>query len=285
MGNATPQWRGMDDQTRADAYSPSKALPDGDLTPFIQRYIDESAKAYSAHPEFQTLRYGPKPANTLDIVMPTASGPVPLHVFIHGGYWQQLSKQDSFFAATQTLAQGYGYAAIDYTLTPDARISKIVAECVRAITLLMDNAANLGVDPKRIVLSGSSAGAQLAAMCCLELPADKQPCGVVLLSGVYELEPLLGTYVNDAVGMDLAEAKRNSPALHDLGDFPKTVVAWGVQETQEFKRQSRYFASLLQSAKRPVETLEVDARNHFDIVFDLANDSKLGRHTSALMKG
>ena len=285
MDDSTPKWRGMDDQTRADAYSPSTALPDGDLMPFIQAYTDESAKAYAAHPEFQTLSYGPKPTNILDIVVPEASGLVPLHIFIHGGYWQQLSKQDSFFAAPQFLTQGHGFAAIGYTLAPDASVSEIVSECTTAVTLLMDKAAELGIDAQRIVLSGSSAGAQLAAMCCLKLPADKQPSSVVLLSGVYELEPLLGIYVNDAVKMDLTEAKRNSPALQNLSNFPKTVIAWGGQETQEFKRQSRYFASLLNAAGRSVETLEVSARNHFDIIFDLANDSKLGRKANALLEG
>lgn len=285
MESTLLKWREMDAETRANAYSPSNALPDGDLMPFIQAYIDNSAAAYAALPAFQTLSYGPKPSNTLDLVMPKTGEPVPLHVFIHGGYWQELSKRDSFFPAPNILSQGIAFATLDYTLTPNATMDEIVAECVAAVTLLMDTAKYLGIDPQRVVLSGSSAGAQLAAMCCLKLPVNKQPCAVVLMSGIYELEPLLGTYVNNAVGMDLDAAKRNSPALADLTRFPDAVITWGGQETDEFKRQSRSFASRLNAARRPVQAFEMTTRNHFDIVFDLANDSQLGRATTALTIG
>lgn len=285
MTDHTPQWRGMDAQTRADAYSPSKALSDGDLMPFIRAYIAESAAAYAANPSVKTLEYGAKPANTLDIVIPKANGPVPLHVFIHGGYWQELSKKESFFLASQTVQQGIAFATLDYTLAPEASLDEIVAECTEALVFLIDAASDLGIDPARIIVSGSSAGAHLAAMCSLKLPADKQPSGVVLVSGVYDLEPLIGTYVNDALNLDLAAAQRNSPALATLATFPKAIIAWGGHETDEFKRQSRHFAELLSAAGRSAEMIEMTPRNHFDIVFDLANDSTLGRKTTALAIG
>lgn len=278
----SPQWRSMDDKTRAKAYSPSSAL-DGSIDPFIAAYVDGSKAAYAACGEVQTLRYGSKPGNTVDLVLPDAAGPVPLHVFIHGGYWQELSKRESFFPAPDTLARGMGYAAVDYTLAPEASIAEIAEECCAALTLLVENAAGIGLDPARIVLSGSSAGAHLAAMCCIRLPARLRPRGVVLMSGVYELEPLVGTYVNDALGLDAAAAQAVSPALLDLAGFPPALIAWGRQETAEFKRQSRQFAGLLAAAGTPVETLEMEARNHFDIVADIANETRLGQKMADLV--
>ncbi len=278
--DATPRWREMDDAARADAYSPSKALPDGDLTPFLQAYIDRSAAAHQACGPVQAVRYGPLASNTIDLVVPDDEGPAPLLVYIHGGYWQELSKRESFLPAPDCLARGIGFAAVDYTLAPAATIDAIGAECLAAVSTLFDEARSLGIDPDRIVLSGSSAGAHLVAMTCLALPADKRPRGVVLLSGIYELEPLIGTYVNDALGMDVTTARRNSPALADLSGFPPALIAWGAVETDEFKRQSRTFATLLPAA----ETLEVLLRNHFDILFDLADDSALGGRTVALAK-
>jgi arylformamidase len=280
--NHIPHWRAMDTATRTRAYSPSSVLPDGDLMPFIQRYIDKSASAYAAHPNVITLAYGKKPSNTIDLVMPVASGSLPLLVFIHGGYWQELSKRESFLPAPDTLARGMGFAAVDYTLAPQASIDDIVAECTSALETLIDRAADFGVDPARIVISGSSAGAHLAAMVCLRLPLGKRPCGALLMSGIFELEPLIGTYVNDPLGMTLSDAHRNSPVLCDLGGFPPAVVVWGRQETDEFKRQSRDFANLLGAAGCAVSTLEMAQRNHFDIVEDIANDTELGRRMAAL---
>jgi arylformamidase len=272
----------MDDETRAVAYSPSSALA-GSIDPFISAYVENSKTAYAACPGVQTLSYGPDPSNTVDLVLPgNTTGPVPLHVFIHGGYWQELSKRESFFAAPDTLTRGMGYAAVDYTLAPGATVAEIAAECCAALSMLAGRAADLGIDPDRIVLSGSSAGAHLAAMCCLNLPAHQRPRGVVLLSGVYELEPLVGTYVNDALGLDAAAAQEVSPALKDLAGFPPALIAWGRQETEEFKRQSRWFAGLLKDAGVPAETLEMAHRNHFDIVGDLANGTALGRGLAEL---
>lgn len=275
------QWRDMDAATRAAAYSPSSVL-DGPLGPYIDAYVADSRAAYAACPGTRTLRYGPADSNTVDVVTPDSTAPVPLHVFLHGGYWQELSKRESFFPAVDTLARGMGFAAVDYTLAPQASLDTIVEECCAAIAELARQAAALNVDPARMVLSGSSAGAHLAAMCCLRLSPDLLPAGVLLLSGVYEIEPLIGTYINDALGLDRASAARNSPASADLRRFPPAVIAWGAQETEEFKRQSRHFAARLAAAGRPARVIEVAWRNHFDIVHDLAADTELGRALSTL---
>ena len=279
--DATPLWREMTAEERSEAYSPSSML-DGPLDPYIQAYIDKSAHAYAACPDVQTLRYGDQDSNTIDVAVPPTGSPVPLHIFIHGGYWQALSKNDSFFPAPGTLAGGIAFAAVDYTLCPDAGLDEIVDECCRAVSCLMGQADQLNIDPARVLLSGSSAGAHLTAMCCLKLPPAERPAAAVLISGVFELEPLIGTYINDAVGMDLATAKRNSPVLADVTDFPRTLITWGEIETDEFKRQSRSFAARLSAAGGTVEMIEVAGRNHFDIVEDIADETELGRKVAAL---
>lgn len=271
----------MDAATLTQAYSPS-TMVGGNIAPFIKAYVDQSAAAYAAAPDVQTLSYGDRPSQTIDLVVPERATPVPLHVFIHGGYWQQLSKTDSFFAAPDTLAHGIAFAAVDYTLAPHANLGEIVAEVFAALRYLRSNAQALGIDPKRIVVSGSSAGAQLAAMAGILLKGAELPAGLILLSGIYDLRPLLNIYVNDALGMDEEVAKRNSPLWRGISDFPPTVIAWGEIETDEFKCQSRHFAFHLERAKRDVTTLEVPARNHFDVVHDLANDTPLGGNLARL---
>ena len=158
----------------------------------------------------------------------------PLHVFIHGGYWQALSKDDSTFAGADFVEHGVAYAAVNYTLAPHAKIAQIVEQCRRCVQWLYENAARLGVDNERIFLSGSSAGAQLAAMVVLSAKEDEllhgAIKGVTLLSGIYDMRPLCRTYVNEPLHMDEAEALSLSPQFMDLAGLPPAIVCWGENE-------------------------------------------------------
>ena len=280
MSDIAPRWREMDAAARDVAYSPSKALPDGDLTPYLEAYAKQSAATYAAHPHVQTLHYGAQDSQTVDLFMPETDDPAPLHIFIHGGYWQALSKRESTFPAQGFLDQGVAFAAVDYTLAPHATLDEITAECLDAVSYLFEQADLLCLDPARISLSGSSAGAHLAAMTCLDLAPQHRPNGVILLSGIYELEPLVGTYVNEPLKMSVEDARYNSPSLRDLTTFPPTLLAWGEIEPDEFKRQSASFALQLPKA----EAMEIKGRNHFDIVHDLSNGSDLAQALAKLCK-
>jgi len=105
------------------------------------------------------------------------------------------------------------------------------------------------------------------------------------VSGVYELAPLVGTSINTALGLTRDSASNVSPLHYSLAGFARTVLAWGEIETEEFKRQSRAFAQALQAQGLPeVPTLEVPARNHFDVVLDLCEPGTLlGDATLALL--
>ena len=101
-------------------------------------------------------------------------------------------------------AQAQAFAAIDCTLAPAASVHEIALGCRRALRWLHPHRATLGFDPARIVVAGSSAGTHLAAMACLrgrdgdaDLPAGL-PAAAVLVSGICELIPLMGTSIDQA---------------------------------------------------------------------------------------
>lgn len=286
-------WRSLDAGSREREYSPSSCIG-GDYQPFVATYAERSREARSRTPVQLDLRYGARAAQCLDLFVPShdaTSKLPPLLVFIHGGYWQELSKQESAFAASDCLAQGIAYAALDYTLAPHASVAEMVAECREALAWLHRHAATLGFDAGRIVVAGSSAGAHLAAMTVL--PGLAEPNGkravrvkaAVLVSGIYELEPLVGTSINAAVGLTPESARELSPALRELRGFPPSIVCCGAVETTEFKRQSRDFAARLARAGSPCQAFEVPRRNHFDVILDLADpDTVLGRAVVALIR-
>ena len=295
---ASAAWRGMAPAQLQREYSPSSCIG-GNYQPFIEAYRSRSnearARCEALGASWPQRRYGLDAAQTLELCLPAgaaaASSKPGLLVFIHGGYWQELSAQDSLFAASACIECGLAFAALDYTLAPKATVQQIVAECRMATAWLFAHADELGFDVKRVVVAGSSAGAHLAAMVVQRswsdaaTPHAERVRAAVLVSGIYDLEPLVGTDINQALGLDAAAARQASPALQGLAGFPPSIVCWGEIETAEFKRQSRDFASALQAAGSVCEIFEVPKRNHFDAILDLTDAStRLGRATLALLQ-
>ena len=254
---------------RENEYSPSSCIED--IEPYISAYVTKSEEARKKIGEGKELAYGPKPAQRFDFFSPVNSEgkKFPLVVFIHGGYWQELSKKESSFAAPAWVENEIGFAAIDYTLAPEASLHAIVKECQEAIAWMITEAEQLSIDTDRIVLVGSSAGAHLAAMTARKIPVR----ATVLISGIYELTPLVGTYINDALNLNSNEAKELSPLYKDLKGFPESVICWGEVETEEFKTQSLEFAACLRAQENTTFVFEVEGKNHFDVVFELADIS------------
>lgn len=232
-----------------------------------------------------TLQFGTSSDEVLDLFVPTEGNTGILHVFLHGGYWQALSKDDASFPAKWFNARGDSYAAVNYSLAPQATLDVIVEQCRQAVEWLYRSSGELGFDPDRIIVSGSSAGAHLAAMIAITDWAARGTTGnpvkgVILLSGVYELSPLISTYINDAVQLTLEAALELSPLLQvrDQRTTTPAIVAWGEHETGTFKRESQAMTDALIRSGAEVSELEIAGRNHFNLVYDLSDPSTdLGR--------
>ena len=278
----------LDPRVREREYSPSSCIG-GDYAPYVERYRIESERAHRTVSVRRDLRYGAAPRALIDFFpAPASPAAAGLLVYVHGGYWQELSKDDSAFLAPAWHAAGFAHAVVGYTLAPQARLPAIVDECRAALAWLREQAAALGFDPQNIVVAGSSAGGYLAAAAAGQPSRDALhpqpgmiPAGIVTVSGIFDLAPLVGTSINDALALDAATA-----ATLDLLKVPPScpaVVAWGEIETSEFKRQSRAFASGLAARGTPCTSLEIAGRNHFDVVLDLGDpDSALFAATRRL---
>ena len=245
-------------------YSPSSRAG-GSAAPFIEDYRSRSATARRALAE----RVEELGGGTLLV---RAAPSAPLVVFIHGGYWQALSAEESLFLAPGAIAAGWSYAAVEYTIAPEGDLPRMVAECRAALAAL---AAAGGFTS--VALAGHSAGAHLAAMVALveepPLPIDH----VVLVSGVYDLRPLVHTTVNEPLGLTVDAAAELSPALLPATNRPRVTVTWGDNDTDAFRAQGHVYAAKLRAAGVQVVEEERAGRHHFDILDDLVGLVQSGR--------
>jgi arylformamidase len=287
----------FDKQVLEKEYSPSSCIDD--INEFINLYIDLSKAALSRAKQSDSvitnLPYGTSKNQTLDLFFPTTKPRRKMHVYIHGGYWQELSKNESCFAATTFQKNGCHFAALNYTLAPDATLTQIVNEICRAILWLYNNADKYGYDKNEIYLSGSSAGAHLALLMTLidwekvdSQFSDINPvAGVCAVSGIYDLAPLLNTYINEPLRLTTDEIITLSPLKLISSKIPNcpVIIAYGDNETSEFKRHSDELYYHYQQRKVNVLKREIIGRNHFDVILDLSdNNSWLAKQVFKQMR-
>jgi acetyl esterase/lipase len=172
------------------------------------------------------------------------------------------------------MAHGINVAFIGYTLAPDATLDQIVGEVRTAIDHLVGELPTLGGDPEQIVVSGWSAGGHLSSM-VLGHPHIK---AALLISGIYDLEPIRHSYLNAKLGLDEAVSRRNSPVLQQGGVNKPLVIVAGSGELPLLRKQSADFAAHRAMHGLPVVYEEIPGANHFTMMNELASSD--GRLTT-----
>jgi arylformamidase len=218
------------------------------------------------------LRYGPRERNRIDFLKAADGGPTL--VFIHGGYWQGRAKEVFTLIAEGPMAHGINVALIGYTLAPEATLDEIVAEIHRGIDFLVEQLPALGGDPKRIVVSGWSAGGHLTSM-ALSHPLVKAGMAI---SGIYDLEPIRHSYLNVKLGLDEAASRRNSPMMQAGGPIKPLSLVVGSAELPLLRKQTADFAGHRAKYGLPVTYEEIPGANHFTVMNELV--SPAGRITT-----
>jgi arylformamidase len=124
-------YRGMDREALDRAYNNVAAVPD--VRDKMADFARRSAAIYESVGVKKDLAYGEGARQRIDWI-PSPRVGAPTLAFIHGGYWQSLSKEQFAHIAAGPLAHGYNVALIEYTLAPEARIGAIVNEIGRSIS-------------------------------------------------------------------------------------------------------------------------------------------------------
>lgn len=211
--------------------------------------------------------YGPGERERLDLFLPEApSDAAPLAMFIHGGYWQALDHRQVSHFARGLLLQGVAVAVPSYGLCPEVPIATAVEQLRKLAAMLCLQTH------QHVYAIGHSAGGQLAAMLLghdysrfsKALGRQVVP-GAMPVSGVFELEPLLGTSIGAGLGLGADEARALSPRfLPPPGGELHAVV--GGSESAEYLRQTRDFAAAWGGSHEALPGL-----NHFTVLDPLTD--------------
>jgi arylformamidase len=222
-----------------------------------------SAVLRARYPDHLDLRYGPRQRNCIDVLK--AADRAPTLLFIHGGYWQMRAKENFAVVAEGPLAHGINVALIGYTLAPDATLDEMVAEIHSGIDALAAQLPGLGGDGDGIVVSGWSAGGHLAAMAL----SHPQVRAGMAISGIFDLEPVRHSYLNDKLGLDEAMSRRNSPMAQEGGPTKPLALVAGGAELPLLRKQTADFAVHRARHGLPVAYEEIPGADHFSIMDEL----------------
>ena len=142
------------------------------------------------------------PRHVLDIYRGAAGGPAkrPVVFWIHGGGWQAGDKADVAIKPKYFTDKGYMFVACNYRLLPDVTMDVLISDVAQALLWVHKNIGTAGGDPDRIIIVGHSAGAQIAALLCID---DK--------------------YLKE-VGVPMSALKGCIPVDGDTYDIPKIIM-------------------------------------------------------------
>lgn len=263
-------YREFTSQAQIDAqYNPS--LPLVDQTAPGRHFAEKALLARTQLRCELDVPFGPTLAETLDI-FPADAPNAPVFVFIHGGYWRALSSKEFSGVALGLHAAGITTVVINYALAPFVSIDEITRQSRAAVAWTLRNIARYGGDPTRVAVGGHSAGGHLAAMCLQTrwaedygLPQDPL-AGAVLVSGLYDLEPLRYSYLQPQIQLDDGIIRRNSPAFSVRPCKTPIWITWGGAETPEFARQASTLHQAWQGAGNQALLQEQPGADHFTAI-------------------
>jgi acetyl esterase/lipase len=225
----------------------------------------------------------------LDVYFPEAvqstGEQLPTLVWTHGGAWISGYKDDAWPYLQLVAVEGYTVISLQYSLGPQHTYPTAIHQVNDALAYITAHAAELHVDPDRVVMAGDSAGAQITSQIAAivtnpafasemgitpALRAD-QLRGTILYCGIYDMEVflekanfgagILGWGTRTTVwaytghrGGDSKAAQQMSTINHVTADFPTTFITGGNGD-ELTSGQSKPLADKLESLGVEVEPI------------------------------
>lgn len=216
-----------------------------------------SLLSYQKFTHIADIQYGTHSRSTLDF-FPLEQAKKTV-IFIHGGYWQWCDKSDFAFIVPYVLAKGAQCILLEYDLAPQSKISDIASQINQALDFIREQ----DWKTNEVVLVGHSAGAHLAAL-SLGHPLIFE---MVLLSGIYDLEPIQSTHLNHALNLSSEDILKYSPVHQSKRITTPCSIFCGELELDELKWQSQnYFEMKKRQDQDFVSFKLIPKINHYSIL-------------------
>ncbi len=225
---------------------------------------------------------GPEGEIAVRIYNPGGKTSLPALVYFHGGGWV-IGSIETHDGSCRDLATRVGCAVISvgYRLAPEHRYPAAAEDCFAATKWVAENAAALGVDPKRIAIGGDSAGGNLSAVVALMARDRRGPalCFQLLIYPVTDADFTRASYRENAEGYllttkamewfwghyvpDATQRKEVYAAplqAKDLAGLPPAFVL--TAEYDPLRDEGEAYAKRLQQAGVPTRLTRYDGAIH-----------------------
>ena len=261
-----------------------------DLTFYLNLFRAHQAgkRFYEQYPHLERdLAFHPDMAPRLDVYSPAEGEGHPVLIFVHGGSWQDYDKELFAPVAQRLLPEGMVVVIPDYTLHPGADYEQMTREVAAAISWTLENAAQYGGDPHRVVVSGHSAGAHLSALALLDPRfleglghSSDEICAWIGLSGPYDIQAEYDYWVAKGSTPEVmvevmggqGNFNRASPVSHVRPDLPPSLIIHGDEDETVPATISMAFHEALQAAGAHSTLTIYDGAGHSDYLFAALTD-------------
>jgi len=216
----------------------------------------------------------------LDAFVPEGKGPFPTVVLVHGGGWTGGDRWNPFKRIYDPLSQaGFVWFTVDYRLAPKYRYPAAIDDVVAAIKYVEAHAGEYKVDPKRLAISGESAGGHIVAYIGARYGAQLHIAAVVPFYPAIDLDalveggdnlngrarPALGAFlgfteVNDEARQRMRDA---SPATYVHPGMPPYLFVHGTKDETVNIHQSQLMCTKMKEAGNTCEVYPVEGAPHW----------------------
>ena len=274
MDPRPPVWTGLSADEHEFHYNPQRAFPNFQDYQTIR--AEPNARARTTLRSELDIPYGDHPLRRLDVFMAAEAG-APVHLFLHGGYWRAQDKVNFAFVADLFVRNGITAVVANYELGPASTLDGVADSALASMEWVLREIGRFGGDPRRVSVSGHSAGGHLGAEI---LAADwgargLDPAaitGAVLISGIFDPAPTMLTTVDAQLNLTPEiVARRNVEARPPLVRCTVALAVGGLEPWQWIDQSYRYSHHLHRHGYDP-EVHVLPGWNHFDILAQYLDD-------------